>query len=127
MTWSAATTVLRDQALSPTGQEVDIANVAMILWYLNGETKAPINKFIVKQPAWGARGHVPSLQRTAGLETEVTPRFMGSILGSASRTPQDRCSARSETATLRVLMEGAQQRVDLREVNSLIYCGRCWD
>ena len=66
--WSAATTVLRDQALSATGQEVDIANVAMILWYLNGETKAPINKFIVKQPAWGARGHVPSLQRTAGLD-----------------------------------------------------------
>ncbi len=32
---------LRDQALSPTGQEVDIANVAMILWYLSGETKAP--------------------------------------------------------------------------------------
>ena len=32
---------LRDQALSPIGQEVDIANVAMILWYLNGETKAP--------------------------------------------------------------------------------------
>ena len=42
VTWSAATlTVLRDQALSPTRQEVDIANVAQILWYLNGETKAP--------------------------------------------------------------------------------------
>jgi hypothetical protein len=32
---------LRDQALSPSGQEVDIANIAMILWYLNGETKVP--------------------------------------------------------------------------------------
>ena len=32
---------LRDQALAPAGQEVDIANVAMILRYLNGETKAP--------------------------------------------------------------------------------------
>ena len=32
---------LREQALSPTGQEVDIANVATILWYLNRETKAP--------------------------------------------------------------------------------------
>ena len=32
---------LRDQVLSPTGREVDIANVAMILWYLDGETKAP--------------------------------------------------------------------------------------
>ena len=96
-TWSAATlTVLRDQALSLTGQEVDIANVAMILWYLNGETKAPINKFIVKQPAWEREATFPSVQRTAGLETEVTPRFMGSILGSASRTR---------------LMEGAQQRV----------------
>ncbi len=77
VTWSAATTVLRDQALSPTGQEVDIANVAMILWYLNGETKAPINKFIVKQPVWEREATFRSLQRTAGLETEVTPRFMG--------------------------------------------------
>jgi hypothetical protein len=32
---------LRDQALSPSGQEVNIANIAMILWYLNGETKVP--------------------------------------------------------------------------------------
>jgi hypothetical protein len=26
---------LRDQALSPARQEVDVANIAMILWYLN--------------------------------------------------------------------------------------------
>ena len=32
---------LREQALSPAGQEVDIANVATILWYLNRETKVP--------------------------------------------------------------------------------------
>jgi len=83
---------LRDQALSPTGQEVDIANVDPVVSERRDQG-ASINELIVKQPA-GVRAVYLSRPRSPacngqhlGVGTEVTPRFMGSILGNASRTP----------------------------------------
>ena len=77
---------LRDQALSPTGQEVDIANVAMILVVSERRDQgASINALIVEQPAGVRAAYLSSSRSPPG--TPAFPHALSASLPEAAHKP----------------------------------------